>query len=347
MKKRTIILGSVAVLLGAIAIALFWPSTDEVENQFKALREKPVEQRDIKEDVLDSIEWEDLGEGKRGIKGELTFEQIVAMLRKKYGDRLGSHRVRISMIEELVRYLKEKYPNDWVARLQEILGVAFPDLATELFDLSENVYKYQREMEARRDDLAAAESAQRFDDLMAMREKFFGPAAQEIWAAEIKAVSVSKALKGLGSENIPITDKVEAYKSALEQAYGKELPSMLNNRRVEFTASFLNAVQSDLKALPPAERRATYRAIWNGMGFDPAAVQRMDQLEDERDQRWSNGDLYEAERKRLSASYSGAELEAQLHPLRTKFFGLEGETIRDEESSGFFRFEQERRYGRN
>jgi hypothetical protein len=113
------------------------------------------------------------------------------------------------------------------------------------------------------------------------------------------------------------------------------------------TSTFLNAVQNDLSSLPAAERRSTYRTIWKEMGFDNQAVQRMDQLEDERDQRWSNGELYEAERKTLTAQYSGGELEAHLGPVRKKLFGNEAEIIKDEEAAGFFRYQRARQYGRN
>ena len=99
--------------------------------------------------------------------------------------------------------------------------------------------------------------------------------------------------------------------------------------------------------MAPEQRRQTMRELRKGMGLDEQALVRWDELDRSRDQRWDAGAQYMTERAALARTYSGDELEQRVHEQRVRYFGGEAETIRAEEQSGFFRFEGERRWGRN
>lgn len=53
------------------------------------------------------------------------------------------------------------------------------------------------------------------------------------------------------------------------------------------------------------------------------------------------------ERTRLTSTFEGDALEAELRALREEYFAHEAPTIEAEERDGFFRFEGPRVYGRN
>lgn len=349
MSKRNLIYfagGAVALLL-LIAFFAFTGGEDEAQKEFRRLKDKPVVVREIDESVLAGIQLEDMGEGAMGRTGDLSFEQIVALLRQKYGDRLDNAAVQIEMLEELIRYYQKMYPDSWVAMLQEVLYAAFPDRAAELFRLSENMYEYQKQVQEEKDQLAQMEPEERQEYLWNLRNRYFGDKAGEIWAGARKQQTVSESLDQIASnKDLSVTEKVNAYRASIEEAYGDASEVMLERRRTEFTHRFFDAVQEDLAEMDHSDRRLAYRQIWEEMGHSADAVERLDGLEDERDQRWSNGEVYEARRKELQSSYSGDELEQELDQLREELFGDEASVIKSEEQSGFYRFQRDRRYGR-
>src|SRR5688572_11198011 len=119
--KKPVVLAGVGVVLILIIALFFLLKGDPVEKTFADLRNKPVPHRTINENVLNDLKWKDLGEGSQSLE-DLSFDQMVALLRKKYADQLKFPYMRIRMLEELLRFLKQKYPDNWVQMLQEILG---------------------------------------------------------------------------------------------------------------------------------------------------------------------------------------------------------------------------------
>ncbi len=350
-QKQLILIGGGALLVGLLALVgyLLFADSDPYARQFRELRDQTPQVPAVDESVLASIQYEDVGEGGRRRIGDLTFEQIVALLRQRYGANINNRYVQVDMLDELMRYLKKEYPEQWVQKLQEILFAAFPDQASALFRLSEQMYQYQKQMEDSREKLASMEAEERSAFLWDLRRGVFGDeAAREIWASVERRESVQTALRDIAAnKDMPVTQKVEAYAETIRNAYGDQTGAFLERRRQELTNQFFESVHGDLSAMEPEERRDTYRYIWKEMGYDAAAVDRLDALEDERDQAWSNGALYMAERKKIASEYSGSDREAKLDELRQRLFGEEAETIKNEEAAGFFRFDRSRRFGRD
>lgn len=347
LDKKVIIGGAVTALVLITALVLFFSGQDPVKKRFESLEGKPVTST-ADESVLDSIRWKDMGEGARAIEGELTFEQTVALLRKKYGATINHPLTQMRMLEELLKYLQKKYPDNWVEYLHEILGAAFPELANKLFTMSKNLYLYDKFLNGSKARAALMSDKDRNDLLWEKRRELFGSDADMIWAAEKKYADVQAALTSIASnKGTTVKEKVGQYREALQKTYGDQLPSIMENRRQNFVDGFVNVVQEDLQSMPPEERRETLREIRTTLGMDPLAISRWDELDKERDQRWSNGQVYMSERKQIMSSYSGDEREKKLDELRKRLFGDEGESIKNEEASGYYRFEGKQQYGIN
>ena len=163
-------------------------------------------------------------------------------------------------------------------------------------------------------------AAERREALWAARREAFGEQADEIWAAEIRNAKLQESLAGLGDAgHLRVTEKLEAFVEAIHEVYGEDAQSLLAQRRTELMNRFLDvdAVQGDLRAMAADERRAALRELRSGIGMDGEALQRWDAL--------------------------GHVL---LAALRQKYFGEQAELIAAEEAGGFYRYDGERRIGR-
>ncbi|MBL8018122.1 MAG: hypothetical protein JNM27_00535 [Leptospirales bacterium] len=346
MKKPVVLAGVGIVAILVIALFFLLRGDDPVEKTFADLKNKPMPSRTINENVLSDLKWKDLGEGAQSLD-DLSFDQIVALLRKKYGDQLKLPYMRIRMLEELLRFLKQKYPDTWVQMLQEILGTAFPDQAASLFDQSEKLYKFNKYLEENQGKLNKMSDEERRSTLWSARRDLFGEDAEQIWAGDRSNEKVADTLKKIKeSKDMSAKDKLKAYQSSLNDAYGKALPGVLEKQRQLLVNSFVDAVQPELSSMNSIERSAYLKEVRTTMGMDDAAISRWDKLDADRDQRWSNGEIYTQERKEIVSRYSGDEREKKLDELRRKLFGEEAESIKNEEASGYFRFAQQRRFGR-
>jgi len=109
MKRSVLIAGAAVILLTGVAL-FFLLRSDPVEKRFEELRNTPIPGRAVDENALSDLKYKDLGEGAVTLE-DLTFDQIVGLLRKKYGSKLQVPYLRVRMIEELLRFLKMKYPD--------------------------------------------------------------------------------------------------------------------------------------------------------------------------------------------------------------------------------------------
>ena len=138
------------------------------------------------------------------------------------------------------------------------------------------------------------------------------------------------------------------YQESVTRAYGEDAPGHLSERQQELMNRFLElgSVQRDLGAMTPEQRAASLRDVRQGMGLDEAALERWKELDVRRDARWELGSRYMAERATLAGGTAGPEQDARLAQLRMRYFPDEAATLAEEEASGFFRFGQARRWGR-
>jgi hypothetical protein len=275
---------------------------------------------------------------------------LVEHLQAEYGAGIEHPSVQMRMIEALMRYFQERDPANWQAALLAAVRAAFPELYDRIAALLQNRLKYEAWMDENRVRLAAMDSEARREALRQAREDTFGQdVADELWASDIKNRALGDALAAIDDATNSASDKLSMYRESLAEVYGDDVDAYLERNRHQAMARFfdLASVQKELSAMAPEQRRQTMRELRKGMGLDEEALARWDDLDRTRDQRWDGGARYMAERAALAETYGGEELEQRVHELRVRYFGGEADTIRSEEQSGFFRFERERRWGRD
>lgn len=276
---------------------------------------------------------------------------LVEHLQAEYGAGIEHPSVQMRMIEALMRYFQERDPANWQAALLAAVRAAFPELYDRIAALLSDRLEYEAWMDENRTRLNAMDSEARREALRQAREDTFGQdVADELWASDIKNRAVSDALTAIDTaDGTTVSDKLSMYRESLAEVYGDQVDGYLERHRHQAMTRFfdLASVQKELAAMAPEQRRQTMRELRKGMGLDEEALARWDELDRSRDQRWDSGARYMAERASLAEAYSGDELERRVHELRVRYFGSEAETIRSEEQGGFFRFERERRWGRD
>ncbi len=337
------------ILLIVAVIFLFWYLNEEPDSirQLKKLKKNPRPVREIDAAALSSIVYKLNEEGGRRIEGELTFEQKIALIRQRWGKNIDNNYIQIKMLEELIRLCQKEQPNDWVACANELSAAAFPGLAGHLFNQLESLLRYNAWLAENKEKLDQMSRAERNKLLAERRAAFFGKEnADIIFAAEIKAENIRGVLEELkNAPNLSVDQKLNQYKSALQENYGELSKAYLERHQQEMVHSFLSVVQDDLRKLDPVQQKAALRNIRSEMGMDAAALERWDILDVEREQRWRAGKEYLAARESLINQFKGNPPETALHDLRKKYYGAEAETVAIEEAAGFFRHQGEQRLG--
>lgn len=345
-KKLILPAAGLALALVAGIIILFATGRDPVKKKFEELEGKPTAYTPS-QSVLESVKFKEV-DGHLVIDGELTMDQMVALLRKKYGANIKHPLMQMKMLQELLHYLKQKYPTNWVEYLHEVLGAAFPDLANKLFTMSKNLYIYDKFLNDTREKAAKMSGPDRDKLLWDKRYELFGSEADQIWWGEKRNADVQSALKEISqNKNASMKEKIDQFKDALNKTYGDQLQSIMVNHQQNFLDGFVGAVQDDLQSMNPTQRAAALRDIRSSLGMDEAALTRWEALDQERAQRWSNGQIYMNEKKQLSSQYTGTDLDQKMDELRHRLFGDEADTIKSEEASGYNRFEGKQQFGIN
>lgn len=349
VQKNIIYIAILSVFISIIVIGYYVFKTDPIKKQINEVKTNPPKIPEIKEDVLKDLIKEYNPEGTDRINTEnLTFEQMVALYRKNYGKNIQNQWIQIKFIEDLIRLLKNKYPDSWVTELYIMIHATFPNLANEIFTRFEKLQEYNQWLEKNREELTKQSPEERSELLWNKRYEIFGEeSAKEIWASEYKAQQLKQTLNQIDQSSGDINQKVQEYRLSLQKIYGDQYPDLLTKKNLDLTENFLqlSSIQKELKNMDSETRYKTLKQIRLSLGIDPEAAQRLENLDKERDTRWEIGTQYMIERESLIQS--GAK-EEDIHKLRLKFFNPEmAEILKQEEENGFFRFKETRSYGLN
>ena len=289
------------------------------------------------------------------IDGRLSEEEIAMLRRISERDlRALSHPYgRIRLMGELVEWLKRRYPNSWRTELERIVRTAFPDEADDLLrlgDARESFEAYVNEHEAYLRDLTVEE---RREHLWEQRRAFFGEDADVLFENVHRNEALGDALRELAEshEGTP-QERFGDFMDTVREQYGEESQTFIDARRTELIGRFLDlpATQEDLAEQPADARYAALRQIREESGMEVEALDRWDELDRRRDARWETGEAYSERRAAITgdASLSEADRASALDALRLELFDEEmAAQLAQEESTGFFRFDRERVYGRN
>lgn len=277
---------------------------------------------------------------------QATEADLIKELRARFAPHIERPHAQIKLIEQLISYLQQVYPDDWRSRIAGLLDQLFPEHAALLLQRFEGLLNYNDWLRDHRDRLRALPTEQRQSELWAQRHASFGESAEQIWAAERRNQQIQTSLKQLDqTEGLDARQRLRGYLDSIEQAYGEHSQGLLNQRRTELMNRFLalDSVQEELRAAPAPQRQATLRALRTELGMEEAALERWDTLDARRDQQWAAGQDYMKQRKALLAT--GAS-ELQLTQLREQMLGEQAAVIAAEEAAGFFRWAGERQIGR-
>lgn len=344
-RKRNlfIAIAGVALIIGAY---LFFTRDSDAIKQLKRLEASPRSVRAYEESAVEKIRYELTESGNKRIVGELTFEQKLALIREKWGKHIQRPYIQIKMLEDLINLCQKEQPNDWVACVNELAAAAFPQLASKLFNQLSSLVKYNDWLTRNKERLDKMDRKDRQKMLAEMRNGLFGEEnAKDIWAAETKAENIKAALDQLKeAKGKDINSKLGYFKDVLRENYGDQAKAYIERHQQEITNAIVDSVQADLRGMSPTQQRHALRTIRGEMGMDAAALERWDNLDHERENRWNAGKAYVAEREKLMKSGQN-DAEAQIAELRKKTFGAEAESIAQEEAEGFYRYNAPQRIG--
>lgn len=277
---------------------------------------------------------------------QATEADLINELRARFSAHIERPHAQIKLIEQLISYLQQVYPDDWRSRIAGLLDELFPEHAALLLQRFEGLLNYNDWLRDHRDQLRAMPADLRQSQLWAQRHATFGEAADQIWAAERRNQQIQTSLKQLDqAEGLDARQRLRGYLDSIEQAYGEHSSGLLAQRRTELMDRFLalESVQEELRTAPATQRQATLRALRADLGMEEAALERWDALDARRDQQWATGLDYMQQREALLAN--GAS-EFQLAQLREQMLGEQAPVIAAEEAAGFFRWQGDRRIGR-
>lgn len=273
-------------------------------------------------------------------------QDFIAEMQARFGPHLHRPHAQIKLLEQLMSFLMQRYPDDWQARVGEFLMRLFPENAALLEQRFLGLLNYNDWLRDHRQSLLAMTPGERRAALWAMRRSTFGEAAEQIWAAELRNQQVQDRLLALDQDpNLKAQQKLERYLASIEQAYEEQGEHLIRQRRTELLDRFvsLDSVQQELRALPAEQRSQTLRELRAGLGMEAEALDRWSALDSSRDQAWQQGQNYMQQRAELIAAQAG---EFELAQLRERWFPEQAQIIAAEEAAGFFRYAGERRIGR-
>lgn len=282
------------------------------------------------------------------IVGEDEVHMMAGFFRQQYGARIQNPFWQLKMLEKLMLLLKQKYPQDWEAKLREILELAFPDLADMLLKKLTAFNEYADWIASLKGNITFADEVERRRAMWDKRVALFGEEAYVIWEAQYKNEQFADRLVNLDQSSAPFSDRSQQYISALKEVYGPN--ALEGGHTTQKMGRFLelSSVQSELAQMPITQRREELRNFRKAMGLDDAALQRWDALDNERDQMRAAGNRYMQMRAQLAQQYQGPEFEQKVSALQDQMFGpIESKYIRNEEASGYYRFNDPQKIGFN
>jgi hypothetical protein len=272
---------------------------------------------------------------------------LAGYVKKEFGDAIAHPYVQIRMLGRLVEMLKEQYGDEWESRLREILAQAFPDLVDELMKRYEETKVFSEW------HLATAQAPYR-DEFERRRAEWdkrlevFGEDAKKIWEDDYRQFRMETALSDIEKSTEVLDVRVKSYVDTMKDVYGSDFTEKVDPVARQSGILTLPSTQRDLAAMSPLDRAAALRSIRESVGIDKPAIERLAQLDADRDAERARGEAYMQARQALESQYSGEELQSRVNALQEEsFLPDEVEIIRGEEGAGYFRYTQPRILGGN
>lgn len=337
--------GLIVVSISALAIGIFINQHSDVEQ----ISQQPqdISLPEANPELSNSVQPDsDIKEGEQSAD---VLSELGASLKEKFGPILNNPKIQIRALEKIIQELKRLYGSQWQDHIEAFIRANFPEMAEQLLARYQNLMAYNEWALEQRFEIANMSEMERRQYMWDKRMELFGEDAQIIWQGQLRSERVQDVLVELGNTDLALDEKIDLYKMQLNDIYQEDAEKALDQHRQEFVDHFLSVetVQADLHNLPQTERRQQLKKLRQAMGMDKAALSRWEQLDEVRDQRWRVGKEYQTQRTQLMAKYQGDELDKQIQILQQQLFGEEAEIIRNEEISGYYRYEGQQHFGLN
>jgi hypothetical protein len=268
-------------------------------------------------------------------------------LKKEFGDQIEHPYIQLRMLGRLVEMLKEQYGDDWEPRLRELLAQAFPDLVDVLMKRYEDS-KVFSEWHTATAQAPYRDATERRRAEWNKRLEVFGEDAKKIWEDDYRQYRMETSLADIDGSGEALDARVDAYVSTIKDVYGADFANTMDPVSRQSGFLELGSTQRDLAAMSAADRAAALKDIREAVGLDPQAIDRLAELDAQRDAERARGEAYMQARETLLMQYQGEDLQGQIDALRSKTFSSEeAGIIQGEEDAGYFRFGQPRIIGGN
>lgn len=278
-------------------------------------------------------------------------QKLAQFIQSRFGKQLNHPYWRIQAIEQLMDFLKKKYPNDWQERLKTMLKLLFPADYEQLLKTLAAYTSYNEWLTSVQEHALIFNSKEeRMRATWDKRLQLFGEDAKVIWQSQVKQEQIDAALQKIETSSLPLNAKVDSYVKTLVDVYGAEATNPDKSHPVQNMEMLLQlkSVQDQLHALTPEQQKKELTHFREALGMDKEAIKRWDELDLERENRATAGATYIKERAALEKQFQGDALKVQIQGLQIRLFGAEeAEFIRNEEDSGTFRFQERQIIGVN
>ncbi len=277
-------------------------------------------------------------------------ERLGTVLQQKYGKKTGHPYWRLHVIEALKKYLVEHYPNDWRERLKRMLTRFFPADADALLAAFDAYEQYNDWVGSMKTSMTFSTPEERMRAIWDKRHQLFGDDAEIIWATQRQQEKVDSALKQLDASSLPFAAKVDSYVKTLNEVYGAAARDPERSHPVQRMEGLLAlpSVQDQLHEMSPDRRKEELHHLRAALGLDAETIKRWDELDSERATRAANGVTYMKEREQLARQYQGEVLQLHIQALQIRLFGAEeAQYLRNEEETGYFRYQDRQQIGIN
>lgn len=285
---------------------------------------------------------------RQPIQGEDELHMMAGYFRQEFGTRIHNPYWQLKMLEKLMLMLRQKYPDSWEEKLREILLVAFPEMVDMLMKKLASLNEYGDWLNSLKGNMTFVDQTERRRAMWDKRVALFGDEAYTIWEAQYKDEQFADKLSMINQSTQGFAEKSQQYIGGMKEVFGDN--ALQGGHTTQKIGRFLElpSIQADLAQMPQAQRREELRNFRKSMGLDDAALQRWDALDNERDQIRAAGDHYMQQRAQLEQQYHGEALTQKLTELQDQVFGpTEARYIRNEELSGYYRFNHPQNIGFN
>ncbi len=281
------------------------------------------------------------------------IREMVTTLKEKHAHEIDLISVQASL-QDLRRYIIERYPQDGVVIFEYIITQAFESQAENILALINNLNIYEKWYGENLLSLNDMDVLERDGTLWGKRYEMFSELADELWEKEVnqkeyKQKVVQQTLKLLSkSHDMAMSERLFVLQSTIEEHFSDTPQALLINKGLLANMYFrLESVQQDLENMPAIDRQQALAQSRRQLGYTESNIADLAKQDEVKELRWKNGYQYMDERDQLASNFQGEELQNRLSDLRTEYFSQQAATIEAEEKSGFMRYERPRVYGSN